>query len=553
MALQIREYGKNDDRKRKYLLPIRIVKTTGTVHGAEKLLDGAPTQAYLGSFDGCTLNGKGASVLVDFGSEFHGSLRITTNMIDGGVNFASVRVRFGESVSEALSELGAKNAGCDHACRDQVIRMSALSTHETNESGYRFACISLEDDNKVELLTVQGIMIYRDLEFKGTFESSDMLINEIWETAAHTVHMCMQDYLWDGIKRDRLVWMGDMHTEILSILSVFGQNDIINNSLDFLKSHTPPTTWMNGMPTYSLWWILVNFDLYMRSGDRRYLMEQKEYLKVLAERLIGLVGENGEELMPQKFLDWPTSEEPVASHEGIQGLMKLAMDASAFMLYEMGEEELSEKCKEKAILMKNHIPAASENKAAGAILSLSGIADAAEMNKTRFAGNGAKGYSSLMGGYILNARAEAGDIEGALKDMREFWGGMLEMGATTFWEDFSIDWMENAGRSDQEVPEGMVDIHGDYGAYCYKGFRHSLCHGWASGPIPFATEYILGVTPVEPGYKTVRIKGNLGDLEYARGTVPTPKGLISVFHRKGSDGKIATRVEAPEGIEVILE
>ncbi|MBQ6716088.1 MAG: alpha-L-rhamnosidase [Clostridia bacterium] len=553
MALQIRESGLCDDRVRKYLLPVRIVKTAGDVQNAEKLMDGAPTQAFLGAFDGCMLSGKGAGVLVDFGSEFHGSLRITTNMINGGVNFASLRVRFGESVSEAMAEKGYKNAGCDHACRDQVIVMSALSTHETNESGYRFAYITLEGEDRVELLTVQGIMIYRDLEYKGTFESSDMLFNEIWETAAHTVHMCMQDYLWDGIKRDRLVWMGDMHTEILSILTVFGHNDIVNRSLDFLKSHTPPTTWMNGMPTYSLWWILVNFDLYMRTGDRKYLMEQKEYLSVLAGRLIDLVSEDGEEMMPQKFLDWPTSEEPVASHEGIQGLMKLAMDASAFMLDEMGEKALSEKCREKASLMKKHSPAPSENKAAGAILSLSGIADAVKMNETRFSGSGAKGYSSLMGGYILNARAEAGDITGALNDAREFWGGMLQMGATTFWEDFSVDWMQNASPIDQEVPEGMVDIHGDYGAYCYKGFRHSLCHGWASGPIPFATEYILGVTPLEPGYRTVRVKGNLGDLEYARGTVPTPKGVISVYHRKGEDGKISTRVEAPEGIEVILE
>ena len=22
----------------------------------------------------------------------------------------------------------------------------------------------------------------------------------------------------------------------------------------------------------------------------------------------------------------------------------------------------------------------------------------------------------------------------------------------------------------------MKDIHGDYGEFCYKGFRHSLCH-----------------------------------------------------------------------------
>lgn len=41
-----------------------------------------------------------------------------------------------------------------------------------------------------------------------------------------------------------------------------------------------------------------------------------------------------------------------------------------------------------------------------------------------------------MGYYILTARAMAGDYEGCLEAIREYWGGMLSLGATTFWEDF---------------------------------------------------------------------------------------------------------------------
>ena len=33
--------------------------------------------------------------------------------------------------------------------------------------------------------------------------------NDIYETAAHTGHLNMQKYLWDGVKRDRLSWAGD--------------------------------------------------------------------------------------------------------------------------------------------------------------------------------------------------------------------------------------------------------------------------------------------------------------------------------------------------------
>ncbi len=33
----------------------------------------------------------------------------------------------------------------------------------------------------------------------------------------------------------------------------------------------------------------------------------------------------------------------------------------------------------------------------------------------------------------------------------------------------------------------LVD-RGDFGAYCYLGFRHSLCHGWSSGVVKFIQE-----------------------------------------------------------------
>ena len=106
----------------------------------------------------------------------------------------------------------------------------------------------------------------------------------------------------------------------------------------------------------------------------------------------------------------------------------------------------------------------------------------------------------------------ADDWQGALDAIRQYWGGMLKMGATSFWEDFNLEWMENAAPIDELVPEGKVDIHGDWGAYCYIKFRHSLCHGWASGPCPFMTHYILGIRIEEAGCKKLRIDPQLGDL-----------------------------------------
>jgi alpha-L-rhamnosidase len=51
---------------------------------------------------------------------------------------------------------------------------------------------------------------------------------------------------------------------------------------------------------------------------------------------------------------------------------------------------------------------------------------------------------------------------------------MLDMGTTTFGEDFDIEWMKNSARLDEFTPKDMKDIHGSFGAYCYPNYRHIL-------------------------------------------------------------------------------
>jgi hypothetical protein len=128
---------------------------------------------------------------------------------------------------------------------------------------------------------------------------------------------------------------------------------------------------------------------------------------------------------------------------------------------------------------------------------------------------------------------------------------MLDMGATTFWEDFDLEWMNNAAPINDLVPSGKKDIHADFGAYCYKNLRHSLCHGWASGPTPWLSKYVLGVNVMEPGCKTLLIEPHLGDLEWVEGSFPTPYGAVSISHRKDASGKIKTDVKAPKEVKII--
>src|SRR3546814_6405286 len=91
----------------------------------------------------------------------------------------------------------------------------------------------------------------------------------------------------------------------------------------------------------------------------------------------------------------------------------------------------------------------------------------------------------------------------------------------------------------------------DLGNYSYKQLRHSLCHGWASGPTSWLTRHVLGVSVVDPGCRTIRVEPHLADLEWVEGTFPTPYGVVKIKHTKGSDGKITTEVDAPDEVKVL--
>ena len=161
------------------------------------------------------------------------------------------------------------------------------------------------------------------------------------------------------------------------------------------------------------------------------------------------------------------------------------------------------------------------------------------------------GFSTFYGYYMLEALAKGGHWQKALDLMRQYWGAMLDLGATTFWEDFNMEWMRNAARIDEMVPEGKVDVHREYGDYCYLSYRHSLCHGWASGPTAWLSQHVLGVEVLEPGCRKLRITPHLADLQWAEGSFPTPLGPVTIRHEKSSSGEVVTTVDAPEGITIV--
>ena len=546
--------AKEDVRTRDLLQPVRVVAASEGLKDAEVLLGhrfGQVCEGKFGKGSGPMLATNGWLVL-DFGRELHGSLQIGSGARSG--RKAKLHVRFGESVAEALAPLGERGACNDHAIRDDVLTMPFMGRREIGESGFRFVYLANAGDSPFQLEYVRAVSLMRPMKAVGSFRSSDERLNRVFETAVRTVHLCCQDFVWDGIKRDRLVWMGDMHPETMSILTVFGAEKAIPETLDYMAAVTEPTEWANTMPTYTLCWIRNLAAWYRYTGDRAYLVRHADYLEKTFDHVKASIGPEGWKMKEGtgSFLDWPTHHNAGAEQAGAQALTLLAVEDVAFLGKELGRPALVKKAEEAAGVLRKLRPDPHGAKSAAAMLALARLREPKDMFASVLGANGHKGVSTFYGYYMLEAMDEAGEDQRALDTVRDYWGGMLDVGATSFWEDFNLAWTNNCFRIDEMPVAGKKDVHGDYGDFCYKGFRHSLCHGWSAGPAAWCVNRILGIRPLDVGCRTVEVKPFLGDLAWAEGAMALPTGeCLAVRVEKGADGGLETKVSAPAWVKVL--
>ena len=543
-----------DERVRETLFPTRIVKLFGKVTNAEALLKEKPLQVNLNEPD-CTVlenteDGESAGVLLDFGREINGAARIIT-VSSYSNKPALTHITYGESAVEEVSEIGYKNATYDHSVRDTDIFLPTFSDMTFNETGFRFLFIRLKGkDAKLSLKAVTAVSVYRDIPSLGSFCCDNETLNKIYDTAAYTCKLCLQNYIWDGIKRDRLVWVGDMHPEMLTVRTVFGNIPLMAQTLDFIRNATPLPGWMNNMPTYSMWWMIIVRDWYFYTGDNVFLENNRDYIISLSKQICSVVSDDGSDSIGFYFLDWPTRDTEDGKY-GSRALLVLALNAAAELSRYCNATNTADLCDKKAEILKNCEWSSCGAKQTVAMIALAGCCDEIKAAEEILEGS-ATGFSTFMSYYLLKAASKA-DITKTLSALEEYYGAMLKLGATTFWEDFNIEWAKDASPIDEIPEDGKSDVHGDNGAFCYKGFRHSLCHGWSSAPTAFLAEEVLGIHIISAGCKKVEIKPNLGNLNWAKGTYPTPYGIISVECKRLENGEIHTKWTAPEEIEVVSE
>jgi len=480
------------------------------------------------------------SMLLDFGREVTGRLEVES------ASSAPVQmsVQYGESEMETTKDpyLGVN-----------LLTVALGQTGHGPKTAFRFVklrFVSGPADMRFKSIHVDHI--FYPVKYQGSFESSDAQLNRIWETGAYTAHLCMQDGLWDASKRDRGRWSGDNDISARVIDAVFADKYLVEDTEDRLIGEAPVTQHVNGIPGYSSYWFTTVAEYYRHTGSKEFLAKTHDRAVQLLEHIDKEFDERDLYVNKTKvwlYVDWSpelngdTPESRRASEfEFYRGYRE-----GAWLLREMGDNANADKYEKRAAAIKVAADRYLLDPATGtygprwqtnAMAVLSGVAtpdqyDAIWRNVLSQVGNtknSALIISPYYNYYVISAMAKMGHRKEALAWIRQYWGGMVEEGATSFWEAYDPGWYKE-------------DFHSSLQSDNRSGYFVSLAHGWSSGPTAWLMEEVLGIQATGAGFSTVDIRPDLMGLAWARGAEPTPNGLLKVDVKPG-----VITVDVPEGV-----
>ncbi len=482
------------------------------------------------------------AVLLDFGREVAGRV-----FVQSACNCeARILLSYGESVGEALS-------GKDYLGTN-LLRVPPHGVARGPKSGFRYAWLRFVGGAPLTAfhsIRLEGIAY--PVRYEGSFASSDPLLNHIWQTAAYTAHLCMQDGVWDAAKRDRGWWAGDLAVSGPVISDVFGDNFLLERTLTHL---IPPANHdVNGIPGYTALWIVTQADLYRNDGDKAAIEKNHATLLRLLKQMDHEMDASGHFVNAHHswlFVDWSPGLFAFTkdAEEGTVLEFVLAYREGAWLLEQMGDGAASRSYDARADALaaearKQFLDADGtfgDRWQLNAMAVLAGVAKSQDYPAIwarifRDIGQGdtqTQTISPYFNDFLIEAMARMGHRRAALNWMREYWGGMLAEGATSFWEAYDLRWPK-------EHPHLHLEADGT------TGYFVSLAHGWSSGPASWLAEEVLGVRAVDPGLSEVRIRPDLAGLKWIRGAVPTPRGPVRV----SADAR-HIQVAIPAGMEAAV-
>jgi Bacterial alpha-L-rhamnosidase 6 hairpin glycosidase domain/Bacterial alpha-L-rhamnosidase C-terminal domain len=424
----------------------------------------------------------------------------------------------------------------------------------------------------------------------GSFTSSDGLLNQVWAGSIQTAQDMLapgplrQDWagrdctmdvpvaILDGTVRDRCPYIGDESVINRTLDASTPHWDVQRSMLSWFAAHQQesgaiPASPLYGASTvlfdYNAYWLQALYDYVLYSGDIGLARQVWPNVTRLIDKFY-VEHTRADGLLVDDLGPWDYAyirrNGNVVAYFNAQYV--LALDDSVRMANWLGDTQHATAWSSQAraavasfgaafwdgsAFTDTSVDRATHPQDANAFAVLSGVATKAQSDTAlaylwehdrRDYGNTivdrdtwdnpAWGWQSnervypFISYYEVRARYESGQDVAALEQIRRTWGYMVANGPGTMWETIG--------------PYGGVptDSHPSWDA------------GWSSGGAPLLTEYVLGVAPASPGFRTFTVTPHPGGLASAAGDVPTPFGTIHVAWT-AAGGRLALSVTAPPG------
>jgi hypothetical protein len=382
--------------------------------------------------------------------------------------------------------------------------------------------------------------------YRGAFACSDERLTRMWLQAAYTLRLCKERLVLDGIKRDRMPWIGDLASVVIDDAYAFADDEVLRQSFSALGHPVEGT--INGITDYTLWWV-IGQDLYQRyRDDLPYLRRELPCMNHLLEDMAKRATSDG--TLPSfgwVFIDWGVTIDNKRTNTALQILWYWSQQSLARLAEKAGDTAMAQRWQHSSDALKKLLTDKAWNAKAGAwqnqletpeanspypnfLAVLAGLVTETQNQPVQnFLTKTPSQGTPFMKSYELQALNRLGRRDVALDRIRAYWGGMMDLGAVTFWEDFK---------------PGEKNHYAMYN----RPFARSLCHAWASGPVRLLPETILGCRPLEDGWRTFTVAPQLGNLTWAKATIPTPHGAIQVDAKNRK-----TTVIIPSGTTLVVD
>ena len=452
-------------------------------------------------------------VMVDFGCHMTGYFTFRLNTVRG-VQDAPIRLRFtfGEVPSEMAVPFDPFPGTLSRAwMQDEVITLYTIGEEVTipRRISGRYMRIEvlgypLGGVYSVQDMYMTAVSSADKLRVEPLGEDVPEMIRKINDVSVETLRECMQTVFEDGPKRDRRLWVGDLYLESLANRHSFRNFDLVKRCLYLFAGLTGdggcivPNIFEHPEPHCYESMHLLPYSLLFNSTLLEYLKDTQDYetaedLWCVAVRQI----EDALTFIDKDFLYNPDLRSSWIFFDWREGLdvtapMQAAMIFALNQTYELAQMLGKEaEVKEWKTIEKNMMKAAGKHmydKGRGVVVSGSdrqvsvlsqawmtkaGVLDAKEAQRalrTAMADESSvKPGTPYATHYVVDAMLLCGMNEEAKAYMIDYWGGMVNKGANTFWEAY--------------------DPNDDYISPYNFHPLNSYCHAWSCTPVYFIYTY----------------------------------------------------------------